>query len=132
MVFILFAIILTGLFSPSEANAATRANQPKYTFYDGNLKYEIIKPATKSKAGQVSLTGARDKSIDSLTIPETVRDLSYSYTVTKIADSAFSNFSNLQSVTISSSVSSLGNYAFSGCDRLQSVRQACLLRLQIP
>ncbi len=40
---------------------------------------------------------------------------------TSISDSAFRNCTGLMSVTIPNSVTSIGNYAFSGCDKLQDI-----------
>ncbi|MBO7481983.1 MAG: leucine-rich repeat protein [Bacteroidales bacterium] len=56
-----------------------------------------------------------------LEIPETVLYNSITYSVTSIGDYAFSGCSELTSVTILESVTSIGNYAFDGCSALMNI-----------
>ncbi|MBQ7530860.1 MAG: leucine-rich repeat domain-containing protein [Paludibacteraceae bacterium] len=66
-----------------------------------------------------------DKSVYSayttVTIPSSVTYKNYTYPVTSIGTSAFEGCSNLQSVTLPSSVTSIGTDAFWGCTKLGSV-----------
>ena len=62
-----------------------------------------------------------DKTSGSLTIPSSVSNSGYSYSVTRIANSAFYNWSSMTSVSIPSSVTEIGDYAFYNCDGLTSV-----------
>ena len=56
-----------------------------------------------------------------VTIPSSVSYNSKTYSVTSIADHAFSGCTGLTSVTIGNSVTSIADYAFSGCTGLTSV-----------
>ena len=60
-------------------------------------------------------------SITTANIPASVTYNSVSYSVTSIGEYAFSGYDGLTSVTIPNSVTSIGEYAFSGCDGLTSV-----------
>lgn len=57
----------------------------------------------------------------SINIPETITYEHEEYVVKKIADNAFSNCSNIVSVTISNSITSIGKESFKNCTRLASV-----------
>ncbi|MBC5846067.1 leucine-rich repeat protein, partial [Flavobacterium muglaense] len=70
-------------------------------------------PYTATVTRNSSFSGAADFS--------TVTYLSNTYTVTAIADYAFSNSTNLTSVTIGNSVASIGSYAFYSCNSLNTV-----------
>ncbi|MFU0826970.1 MAG: hypothetical protein ACFWTJ_05435 [Lachnoclostridium sp.] len=121
LILLLSAVFSLYIFSDPVANAGARVNQAKYTFYSNNIKYEINKPASAKKAGQVTVLGAKNKNVKTITIPKTVKNSSYTYTVTKIADSAFHGYFKLAKISIPSSVTALGNSAFSDCDKLKSV-----------
>ena len=74
---------------------------------------------------QVVADQSSDKSVYSayttVTIPSSVYYNNYTYPVTSIGSSAFEYLTNLQSVTIPTSVTSIGSYAFYGCTKLGSV-----------
>ena len=59
--------------------------------------------------------------ITTANIPASVTDNSITYSVTSIGDGAFSGCRNLTSVTIPNSVTSIGSYAFEDCSALTSV-----------
>lgn len=54
-------------------------------------------------------------------IPASVSYNNYTYPVTSIGTSAFEALTNLQSVTLPSSITAINNYAFYGCTKLGSV-----------
>ena len=61
------------------------------------------------------------KEYTSVTIPASVTYSNYTYPVTTIGTSAFEGCSNLQSVTLPSSITTIGNDAFYACPKLGSV-----------
>ena len=65
--------------------------------------------------------GERTDYLDYVNIPSSFVYNGKTYTVTSIGDWAFSGCTSLTSVTIPSSVTSFGSYAFSGCSVLTSV-----------
>ena len=74
---------------------------------------------------QVVKDQSSDKSVykdyTSVTIPASVTYNNYTYPVTSIGTSAFEGLTNLQSVTLPTSVTTIGTDAFYGCTRLGSV-----------
>ena len=74
---------------------------------------------------QVVQDQSSDKSVYSayttVTIPASVTYNAYTYPVTSIGTSAFENCSNLQSVTLPTSVTTINTDAFYGCSKLGSV-----------
>lgn len=113
----LLAVLLLALL-PTTASA--------YDFMIGNLCYNKNSdgktvyvtyqnsPSSPSTPGYSNLSGA-------LTIPATVTYSGTTYSVTSIGDYAFSGCSDLTSATIPNSVTSIGNYAFFRCHHLTSV-----------
>ena len=86
-------------------------------FTDGNLKYKITGKNT------VTVTGLKDKYVQSVKIPETakIKELNKSYKVTAISDKAFKGNSFISKVTFSKSVKKIGNYSFYKCKKLKKV-----------
>lgn len=56
-----------------------------------------------------------------VSIPETISHEEVTYTVNAITDDAFSNANSLTSITIPSTISKVGKYAFHGCEGLTAV-----------
>ncbi len=78
-----------------------------------------------STTAQVVKDQSSDKSVYSaytaVTIPASVTYNNYTYPVTSIGTSAFEGLTNLQSVTLPTSVTTIGTDAFYGCTKLGSV-----------
>ena len=90
-----------------------------YDFEVDGIYYNINDDGTT-----VSVTNAGDGFASysgSVVIPSTVTYSGTTYSVTSIGDYAFSGCSGLTSVTIGNSVTSIGSYAFNGCSGLTSV-----------
>ena len=95
-----------------------------------SLFAEIIKlDGIYYSLGSTTATVATDQSSDksvykaytTVTIPASVTWNNYVYPVTTIGASAFQNCTNLQTVTLPSSITTIGTSAFEGCSNLQSV-----------
>ena len=86
----------------------------------GNLYYSL-----GTTTAQVVKDQSSDKSVYSaytaVTIPASVTYNNYTYPVTSIGTSAFEGLTNLQSVTLPTSVNTIGTDAFYGCTKLGSV-----------
>ena len=61
------------------------------------------------------------KAYTTVTIPASVTYSNYTYPVTSLGSSAFESCSNLQSVTLPTSITSINSDAFYGCTKLGSV-----------
>jgi hypothetical protein len=79
-----------------------------------NYRVTSISPATVEVARNTSFTGIAD-------VPVTVKNESFTYSVTSIGESAFFSCSGLTSVNIPNSVTSIGDVAFFSCSGLTSV-----------
>ena len=86
----------------------------------GNLYYSL-----GTTTAQVVKDQSSDKSVYSaytaVPIPASVTYNNYTYPVTSIGTSAFEGLTNLQSVTLPTSVTTIGTDAFYGCTKLGSV-----------
>ncbi len=86
----------------------------------GNLYYSL-----SATTAQVVNDQSSDKSVykdyTSVTVPASVTYNNYTYPVTSIGTSAFEDLTNLQSVTLPTSVTTIGTDAFYGCTKLGSV-----------
>lgn len=118
----LFALIMAVvLVCTSITTSAAPASALKVgsTFTSGKYKYKVT--ALKGKTGSVSLIGAKNKSIASVTIPDTVKTGKYTLKVTAIANGAFKGYKKLKSVTTNAGLKQIGKNAFSGCARLAKI-----------
>lgn len=84
-----------------------------FYFSLGNTTATLVQDQTTDKSAYAGFVD--------ITIPASVYYNNYTYPVTSIGSSAFEYLTNLQSVTIPTSVTSIGSYAFYGCTKLGSV-----------
>ena len=85
-----------------------------YDFKSGNLYYTIT---SSSEPYTVEVASSETNTV---TIPESVNYDGISYAVTGISNNAF-QYGSLTSVTISNTVTYIGNYAFYGCTGLTTI-----------
>ena len=84
-----------------------------------SAKYEVTADEDGNKT--VEYTGLTKKSTKKVKIPSSVKIGNETYKVTSIADDAFKNNKKMTSVTIPSSVETIGKNAFKGCKKLTKV-----------
>ena len=108
-----------------EANDIVKlsGNLTLYALWDDSPNlYKLKFSITSENIKQVKLSGYEgDKPKGTLNIPATVTINGTEYSVTSIGYNAFSECSDLQSVTIPNSVTRIGASAFHKCSNLQSV-----------
>ena len=84
-----------------------------------SAKYEVTADEDGNKT--VEYTGLTKKSTKKVKIPSSVKIGNETYKVTSIADDAFKNNKKMTSVTIPSTVETIGKNAFKGCKKLTKV-----------
>ncbi len=84
-----------------------------------SAKYEVTADEDGNKT--VEYTGLTKKSTKKVKIPSSVKIGNETYKVTSIADDAFKNNNKMTSVTIPSTVETIGKNAFKGCKKLTKV-----------
>ena len=80
-----------------------------------------IKYTFDNKKFIAKATGAENKAVTVISIPNTIKANGKTYTVTAIANNAFKNYSKITKVTIGKNVVSIGVNAFNGCKKLNSI-----------
>ena len=95
------------------------------TLYAETVKLNGLYYSLSATTAQVVKDQSSDKSVykdyTAVTIPASVTYNGYTYPVTSIGTSAFEGLTNLQSVTLPTSVTTIGTDAFYGCTKLGSV-----------
>ena len=95
------------------------------TLYAETVKLNGLYYSLGTTTAQVVKDQSSDKSVykdyTTVTIPASVTYNGYTYPVTSIGTSAFEALTNLQSVTLPTSVTTIGTDAFYGCTKLGSV-----------
>ncbi len=82
---------------------------------EGSLFYQVVE-------NEITITDCATAASGALEIPATIEDEGGDvYPVTSIGDYAFSGCSSLTSITIGDGVASIGGYAFFGCSSLTSI-----------
>ncbi len=85
------------------------------TYIQGILQYKV----TGSNIAKV--VKLLDKTVSSVTIPDTITINGYTYKVTSIKSGTFANVTSLKSVTIGGNVKVIGKKAFYGCTGLTTI-----------
>ncbi|MCD8010822.1 MAG: 5'-nucleotidase C-terminal domain-containing protein, partial [Lachnospiraceae bacterium] len=85
------------------------------TYTQGILQYKV----TGSNIAKV--VKLLDKTVSSVTIPDTITINGYTYKVTSIKSGTFANVTSLKSVTIGGNVKVIGKKAFYGCTGLTTI-----------
>ena len=100
----------------------TDINQPGTNLYDVNSNATYI-INNDNAVGNPTITYAEssNKKAVNVTIPNEIIVDGTKYTVTRIAENAFSKNTKLKKVTVSKNVSYIGKNAFTGCSNLTSV-----------
>lgn len=98
---------------------ATTSSKPKPTVGSYRIHGDIVYQITG--ASSAAAASPANNSVKNVNIPKTVTISGYKFKVKKIADKAFSNCTNLKTVTIGSSVAFIGNKAFYNCTNLESI-----------
>ncbi len=90
---------------------------------DGNI-YAVLDDIRYSLKSGIASVVRQSKGITIATIPQKITYKNKEYTVTSIGDYAFSGCSSLKSITIPDSVTSVGELAFSYCSSLENITVA--------
>ncbi len=98
---------------------ATTSSKPKPAVGSYRIHGDIVYQITG--ASSAAAASPANNSVKNVNIPRTVTISGYKFKVKKIADKAFSNCTDLKTVTIGSSVASIGNKAFYNCPNLESI-----------
>ena len=93
------------------------------TFNDGNLKYAVFENTPSKDVALVLVIGFVDKEMASkeIIIPNSIKLDGEKYTVNAIMPYAFSGCTNLVSVTLPNTITSIGEGTFFNCTGLLSV-----------
>ena len=97
-----------------------------YDFQSGDLYYNITSDTTVEVTYQIYWSCDNYKNLKDVVIPEKVTYNNVTYLVTSIGEYTFSlpcdpSSSQISSITIPNSVTSIGDLAFSGCSSLTSI-----------
>ena len=104
---------------PAKASAKAPKKGTVLTDSKTKLKYKVIKAG--KKGGTVALIGTKNKKAKKVTITATVKLQKITYNVVKVDKKAFYNMKSLTTVVIGKNVTALGDNAYNGCKKLQSI-----------
>ena len=109
--------------NPGSLNAeVTTGPKENEVITDKTYKYKVTKSAKSDGTfGEVSIIGAKKKTVKSVKIAAIVKINGYSYKVTSIGKNAFKKYKKLTSVVIGENIKSIGNNAFNGCKKLKKI-----------
>lgn len=89
------------------------------TFSLEGLKYEVLTDIEGDRT--VTVTGYTDRSLESISIPDSVDYKNKTFYVTEIYEYAFSDCRGLASIDLGNSVKKIGSFAFGYCTSLVSI-----------
>lgn len=110
----LFALMLIGAVTLMEDDAYGSQVAPSGSTQVGDLYYKVTD-------GTAMVTGVSSTTLTSIVIPDSVTIDGTSYPVTSTTNDLCSRMTQLTSVTIGNSLTTIGGYAFDGCTALSSV-----------
>lgn len=105
----------TATATPVPTQGASQGLKVGDTFTEGNLRYKITGTTT------VAVIALASGNATSITIPASVKHEGISFSVTKIASSAFENKTKLKTVKIGKNVKNIETKAFKGCTSLTKI-----------
>lgn len=85
--------------------------------YADTITFNVLNETNKT----VSVTNAGDTTITSLDVPDKILKNGKEYTVTKIENNAFKDYTSLTSVKLPSTLTTIGHYGFARCSNLVEI-----------
>ena len=85
--------------------------------YADAMTFNVLNETNKT----VSVTNAGDTTITSLDVPDKILKNGKEYTVTKIENNAFKDYTSLTSVKLPSTLTTIGDYGFARCSNLAKI-----------
>ncbi|MCH5236571.1 MAG: leucine-rich repeat protein [Muribaculaceae bacterium] len=95
-------------------------NTPLTSFIINNIKYSIIEDAEVPSVEVIE--NEETPYSGSIYIPATIQYIGETYKVTGITTNAFRDNFNITYIEMGDNISSIGEYAFSGCDAMNSIK----------
>lgn len=109
------------ILNPGSSDSATTIPAKGFTVVAGNLKYKVIKSAATN--GTVTVIGATNKNLKSVTIPASIKISGYTFKVTSISSNAFKNYIKLKTILIKSkTIKSVGKNAIKGINKKATIK----------
>lgn len=94
----------------------------KGAIYTANgVEYRVTKVASEKATGGVTVIGVSNRKCNAITVPNTIKLKSRTYSVSAIGKNALKNLKKLQVVTIGKNVKTIGASAFQGDKKLKRV-----------
>ena len=90
-----------------------------HKFTVSGIKYKVT--SINAKGGTVTVTGVKNKSKKSYSIPAKIKEGSRTYQVTAISGSAFSGCKKAENITLGSNIATIGKKAFYNCKKLKNL-----------